>query len=208
MKNGTEDFPSVEPRILSKEELERIDAIEFGYAYDFAPLGPNFFGQGKRERWSLSKLVHKQDFPFAALDIVDKLGIEALDIDGFYEHVKLDRIHLPGEISAITAAKTIKYCLEILACEFNYKLHSWYDGAHKRLKIADLAADKLIREVRRQAKEWQEGDVVDSINIYAHFVGAVRHPVINQAVYNAAVNRWGLSKDTHTGAGPLRESRT
>lgn len=200
MKKETDNFPSVEPRLLSKDELERIDAIGFGYPYDFAPPSPNFFGQKKREGWRLSKLMDKQNFPFAGLDIVDKLEIEAFDIDGFYQYVNLDRIHVPGEISAITAAKATKYCLEILACECNYKLHSWFDGAQKQLKIADLAADKLIRGVRRQAKEWEEAEMAESINIYQHFVGAVRHPVISQAVWNAAVNRWGLSKDAHSGA--------
>jgi hypothetical protein len=207
MKKETQDFPAVQPRPLSKDELERIDAIVFGYTYDFAPPGPSFFGQKKRERWSLSKLIDKQNFPFAALDIVDRLGIEAFDIDGFCDYVNRDRIHIPGEISATTAAKTIKYCLEILACECNYKLHAWYDGGEKNLKIADLAANKLIRGVRRLAKEWQEGDVEESINIYQHFVDAMRHPVVSEAVNNAAVNRWGLSKDARSGPSQTREAK-
>ena len=182
---------------MSKEELERIDALEFSYPYDFADIGPNLleFGQGRRERCNLGKLIANETFPFAALDLVDKLGIDAFDIGSFYSNVNLERIHLPGELSAVTACKTVMYCLEILACEVCYTLHDFCDAKVRQLKIEDLAADKAIRRVRRRAKEWQEGKVEDWINLDLHFVQATKHPFINRAVNNAAVNRWGLSRD-------------
>jgi hypothetical protein len=204
MKKETvqDEFPSVKPRPLVKEELDRIDQIDLSYPYDFAPVSPVFLEKRKRECWSLAKFLDRQSFPFASLDIIDRLDLDAFDIEGFYKHIDLERLHLPGQISAVTTAKVIKYCLEILACEFNYKLHSRYDGAVKRLKVTDLAADKLQREIRRQAKEWQEQKILDEINIYLHFVSAMRHPVVQQGVHNAAVNRFGLSNEVQGGSRP------
>jgi hypothetical protein len=177
-------------RKLTEEELESIDRIRLGYDYNFAPVMPVLFpGSTGAERWSLSKFLENAEFPFATFDVIDRVGISSFDIDNFYANINLERIHLPGELSAVTTAKAIAYLLDIVACE----LSASFERGHPR-SVSALGGDALIRSIRAQAREWRKSGTMDEINLYYHFVCAERHPVIGRAVRNAAINRWGASR--------------
>jgi len=194
MSDNVVDFPPAPLRKLSKAELTAIDGIRFTYPYNFAPIAPRLFSE-IGERWSLSKFLDSQEFPFARLDIVDRRGIAAFEMMRFYANVNLERIHVPGELSAVTTAKVIAYLLDIVACEFNYRFELWSERPPRIiLSVSQLAGDSLIRSIRAQAKEWQEAQPDDELNLYNHFVYAERNPVIRQGVKNATLNRWGCSR--------------
>jgi hypothetical protein len=180
-------FPTPPVRKLAEEELEFIERIRLGYGYNFAPPGARLFVGCSQ--WSLSKFLDEAEFPFATVDAIDRLGIGSFDIGSFYETVSLERIHLPGELSAVTTAKVIAYLLDIVACE----LSASFERGQLRA-ISALAGDALIRSIRTQAWEWRKSGTNDEINLYYHFVCAERNPVIGSAVHNAAINRWGASR--------------
>ena len=188
-------FPSPIPAVrqLTSPELDAINRIRFSYPYNFTPLAPRLF-DGTIERWSLSKFLDEQEFPFARLDIVDRLGIESFEMSRFYANVDIERIHIPGELSAVTTAKVIAYLLDIVECEFNYRFELWCEDPPRILSVSQLAGDSLIRSIRTQAKAWEKAKANDELNLYNHFVYAERNPVIGQAVQNAAINRWSSSK--------------
>ena len=187
------NFPTGPVRKLTSPELDAINRIRFTYPYNFAPLALRLFG-GAIERWSLSKFLDEQEFPFARLDIVDSRGIESFEMSRFYANVDMERIHIPGELSAVTTAKVIAYLLDILECEFNYRFELWSEDPPRVLTVTQLAGDSLIRSIRAQAKRWETEKADDELNLYNHFVYAERNPVIGRAVQNAAINRWSSSK--------------
>ena len=187
------NFPTGPVRKLTSPELDAINRIRFTYPYNFAPLALRLFG-GAIERWSLSKFLDEQEFPFARLDIVDSRGIESFEMSRFYANVDMERIHIPGELSAVTTAKVIAYLLDILECEFNYRFELWSEDPPRVLTVTQLAGDSLIRSIRAQAKRWETEKADDELTLYNHFVYAERNPVIGRAVQNAAINRWSSSK--------------
>ena len=182
-------FPIPGVRRLADAEVDRINRIRLGYSYDFAPLAPQMFaGVVVRERWSLSKYLYEAEFPFAGLDAVDRGGIESFDIGRFYANINVERIHVPGELSAVTTAKVIAYLLDIVECEFNCRTEQgWLTS------VSEVAGDALIRSIRGQGREWRKQGIGDEINLYHHFVCAERNPVVRRGVENAVINRWGWS---------------
>jgi len=186
-------FPTAPVRKLTSPELDAINQIRFTYPYNFAPLAPRLF-EGIVERWSLSKFLDAQEFPFARLDIVDRRGIESFEMSRFYANIDMERMHIPGELSAVTTAKVIAYLLDIVECEFNYRFELWSEDPPRILSVSQLAGDSLIRSIRAQAREWQKAKADDELNLYNHFVYAERNPVIGQAVQNATINRWSSSR--------------
>ena len=187
------EFPIPPVRKLTSPEVDSINRIRFTYPYNFAPLAPQLF-DGTIERWSLSKFLDEQEFAFARLDIVDRRGIESFEMSRFYSNVDMERIHIPGELSAVTTAKVIAYLLDIVECEFNYRFELWCEDPPRILSVSQLAGDSLIRSIRAQAKRWETEKADDELNLYNHFVYAERNPVIGRAVQNAAINRWSSSK--------------
>jgi hypothetical protein len=144
---------------------------------------------GGRPYWSLTDFLDDVGFPFSNVDNVDRLGIGSFDTGSFYANINLERVHLPGELSAVTTAKVIAYLLDIVECELSASF-----GRGQLRAISALAGDALIRSIRTQAREWRTLGTNDEINLYYHFVCAERNPVIGQAVHNAAINRWGASR--------------
>ena len=190
MSGNVVAFPMPPVRKLTEAELDSIDRIRLGYVYNFAPVMPVLFaGSAGAERWSLAKFMHEAEFPFATFDIIDRLDIGSFDIGNFYANINLERIHLPGELSALTTAKAIAYLLDIVACELSVS----FERGQLR-SVSALGGDALIRSIRAQGLEWRRGGTKDEINLYYHFICAERNPVICRAVHNAAINRWGAAR--------------
>ena len=190
MSGNVVAFPIPGVRRLTDTEVDRINRIRLGHDYNFAPLAPQMFaGVVERERWSLAKFLDEAEFPFAGLDAVDRRGIESLDIGCFCADVNLERVHVPGELSAVTTAKVIAYLLDIVECEFNRRTvdQGWLTS------VSEVAGDALIRSIRGRAREWRKQGIRDEINLYHHFVCAERNPVVRRGVENAVINRWGWS---------------
>lgn len=173
---------------LDDEELASVRLIAAREPHPY-----NFAASDSMERLSLEDFLREfqEAFPFAQTDILDKWNVPSFNADSFNHYIDRSRLTMPGTLSAKTTAKLIVYCLRIMEAEHEILQGDWV---------------RSLRRVRRDAQ-----DVVNSLSARAgrviatkpgseldyslQFCAAVRNPVIQAGVNNAAVHRWGLSDE-------------
>jgi hypothetical protein len=176
------------PRLtaVTPEQATVISRIHFKYSYNFAP--PPRPGL----KATLAEFIRDQEteFPYAALDLVDKLQLDSFGAESFARHLDKNMLATPGHLSAVTVAKLIQYCLLILESEAEMvrwrRTDSGVTSTPDAQDIANAIASKL--------NQYQDRDKIPEYDHRAQFLAAVKHPIVGKGVANAAINRWGISE--------------
>jgi len=162
-------------RDITGEEILRIKRIWLNYPYNFAePPYPEI-------RWDLAEIIDHARFPMAMADACDKWECRNFALENFFRFIEPERVSEPGNLSAVTTAKLIAYCLQIVEStgESIQTLRgvSEFDGQDLLFQIAKLQATEMPG--------------AEELSPWNHFLIAVRHPVVRWAANNAVMNRWG-----------------
>src|ERR1700747_1053278 len=98
---------------VTAEQVTEINRIHFKFSYNFGPP-PN-----PESKATLAEFIRDQEteYPSAALDLVDKLKLDSFGPESFDRHIDRNILATPGHLSAVTVAKLIQYCLQILESE-------------------------------------------------------------------------------------------
>jgi hypothetical protein len=162
-------------RDLGADELLDIRAVLLNYPYNFAePPKPDIDIQ-------LVDYFANARFPFARADACDKWQVACISME-FFERL-LDRRPLaePGYLSALTTAKLIAYCLQIV--------EATSESLPELRGLSALTGEDIIAQI---AELSQSTDAIGDISPWRQFFLCVKNPVIRRAVNNAVINRWGL----------------
>ncbi|MBV9492023.1 MAG: hypothetical protein JO069_20200 [Verrucomicrobia bacterium] len=162
-------------RTLSADELIEISRMPLNFDYNFAePPAPAI-------RWGLAELLDHARFPMARTDACDKWGCPCLSLDNYFRFISERTIAEPGSLSAVTVAKVIAYCLEIV--------EATAEAIRADGRGPDLTGEGLVEEIGR-LRDLYAGQLKDLSPWWQFHVG-VRHPVVRYAINNALMNRWG-----------------
>jgi hypothetical protein len=162
-------------RELSGDELIEISRISLNFSYNFAePPAPGI-------RWGLADFLAHARFPLARTDACDKWRCRCLSIDNYPRFISERTIADPGGLSAVTVAKVIAYCLEIVEVTAEAMMRAGQDS--------NLSGEVLLKEVARLRDLYR--CALDELSPWRHFYISVRHPVVRHGINNAMMNRWG-----------------
>lgn len=170
---------------VTDEQVTEINRIHFNFSYNFGP------GPAPAKKTTLAEFVrdYEKEFPYAALDLVDKLGLDSFSAESFDNHIDRVLLAIPGHLSPVTVAKLVQYCLQILESEAEMitwvRIDRGVPGMPDAHEIANAVAAKMNRY--GNCKEIPEYDHA------GQFLSAVKHPIVGRGVSNAAINRWGVS---------------
>ncbi len=166
--------------------MTEINRISFNFPYNFAPA-PN-----PETKLTLAEFIREaaSEFPYAIRDLVDKLELGCFSAESFYHHIDRALLATPGHLSAVTVAKLVHYCLQILESEAEILVWGRIDRGIQGMPDANDIANAVATKVNRYASP----DKVPEYDHAGQFLAAVKHPVIGKAVSNAAINRWGTSE--------------
>lgn len=173
-------------RKLTAEDLAsiRLVARQARHPYNFGPAPAN-------EHTSLEEFLQNWEemFPFAQADLLDKWTVEALNAEAFNHYIDRGKLTVPGMLSARTSAKLIVYCLLIMEAEHQSIQATWL----KALRFVRPDAQDVVDSLAARAMRAEPRKTGFELDHSVQFSDAVRNPVIQAGVNNAAVNRWGLS---------------
>jgi hypothetical protein len=176
------DLPAVWRSTAEELQVIRRVALRTGHPYNFGPA-PN-----PKTHTSLEEFIQSWEstHPFAVADVVDKWNVESLNAETFDRFIDRAKLSVPGYLSAVTTAKLIAYCLLIMEAEHE-ALQAYL---LRTLQFVRPDAQDVVNSLAARAKAAKPGSGLDHSR---QFADAVRNPVVEAGVNNAAVNRWGLS---------------
>jgi hypothetical protein len=169
--------------VVSEEQLATINRIHLNFPYNFGPA------PGPETKITLAEFVRdcETEFPYAILDLVDKLNLDFFSAESFEHHIDRNLLVIPGYLSAVTVAKLIQYCLQILESE-----SEMISGSGMNPGIASIPnANDIAAAIAMKVNRYRHRDMIPEYDHVGQFLAAVRHPVVGKALSNAAINRWG-----------------
>ena len=176
------------PRLTSvtDEQVTEITRISFNFPYNFAPA------PRPETKVTLAEFVRDSasEFPYSIRDLVDKLKMDCFSAESFDHHIDKDLLATPGHLSAVTVAKLIHYCLQILESEAEILV---WDRICRGVTGTPDAND-IANAVAAKANRYGSPDDVPEYDHVGQFLAAVKHPVVGKAVSTAAINRWGANE--------------
>jgi hypothetical protein len=172
---------------LDEEELGAVRIIAARERYP-----DNFCEADAMARLSLEDFLRsKQEVcPFAQTDILDKWNVGSFSAEFFQHYIDRDQLAVPGTLSAKRTSKLIVYCLRILEAQHEVLQAGWV----KALRRIPIDAQDVVNSLTARAGRLVSTHAGMELDYSLQFCAAVRNPVIQEAVNNAAVNRWGLSE--------------
>jgi hypothetical protein len=170
---------------VTDEQLAEINRLHFDFPYNFGPAPM------PETKSTLAEFVRdcEGEFPYAILDLVDKLRLDSFSAESFDHHIDRDLLATPGYLSAVTVAKLIHYCLLILESEA--EIVAWGGIDHGIASIPD--AHDIANAVAVKVNRYKNRNKIPEYDHVGQLFSAVKHPVVGKAVSNAAINRWGIS---------------
>lgn len=171
---------------VTTEQATEINRIHFNYPYNFSPA-PN-----PETKTTLAEFIRDQEaeYPYAALDLIDKLKLDSFGAESFNLHIDRDLLATPGYLSAITVAKMIQYCLLILESEAELIMWQRIDRGVTSMPDAQDIANAIATKVN----QYNDRNRIPEYDHMAQLLTAVKHPIVGRGVSNAAINRWGMSE--------------
>jgi hypothetical protein len=171
---------------VTEEQVSEINRIHFSFPYNFAPAPK------PETKTLLAEFVrdYEKEFPYAIQDLVDKLKLDSFSAESFEHHIDRNLLATPGHLSAVTVAKLIHYCLLILESEAEMIALGRIDLGRPGMPDAHDLAQAVAAKVNR----YENRAEIPEYDHIAHFLSAVKHPIVGTAVSNAAINRWGISE--------------
>ena len=184
MLNSKRSLPKL--TTVNDEQLIEISRLHFSFPYNFGPA------PGPGSKTTLAEFIRdcEKEYPYAGQDLIDKLKLDFFSVESFDHHIDRALLATPGHLSAVTVAKLTHYCLLILESEAEMitwaRIDRGVPGSPDAHDIANAVATKVNRyETSQQIPEYDH---------LGQFLIAVKHPIVGRAVWNAAINRWGLSE--------------
>jgi len=179
-------LPKLTP--VTDDQVTEINRISFNFPYNFAPAPK------PETKLTLAEFIREaaSEFPYAIRDLVDKLELDCFSAESFDHHIDRALLAIPGHLSAVTVAKLVHYCLQILESEEEMLVWGRIDRGVQGMPDANDIAYAVAAKANRYAS-------LDKVPEYDHvgqFLAAVKHPVVGKAVSNAAINRWGATDKT------------
>ncbi len=171
---------------VTAEQAAEINRIHFKYSYNFGPPPK------PETKATLAEFIRDQEaeYPYAALDLVDKLKLDSFGAESFDRHIDRNILATPGHLSAVTVAKMIQYCLLILESEAEIVMWRRVDGGVASMPDAQEIANSIAIKVN----QYKDRDKIPEYDYIAQFLAAVKHPIVGRGVSNAAINRWGMGE--------------
>ena len=165
-------------RDITGEEILRIKRIWLNYPYNFAePPYPEIC-------WGLAEIIDHARFPMAMTDACDKWECQNFALESFSRFIEPERISEPGYLSAVTTAKLIAYCLQIV--------ESTGESIQTLRGVSKFDGQDLLFQIAKLQETEMAG--AEELSPWNHFLIAVRNPVVRWAVNNAVMNRWGTQE--------------
>jgi hypothetical protein len=179
---------------VTDDQVTEINRISFNFPYNFAPAPKH------ETKLTLAEFVRDSasEFPYSIRDLVDKLKLDCFSAESFDRHIDRAFLAIPGHLSAVTVAKLVQYCLQILESEAEILLWRRIDRGVQGMPDAN----DIANAVAAKANRYKSPDQVPEYDHVGQFLAAVKHPVVGKAVSNAAINRWGASEKI--GLPPIR----
>ena len=183
MANRKQPLPKL--TAVTAEQATEINRIDFKYSYNFGPP-PN-----PASKATLAEFIRDQaaEYPYAALDLVDKLKLDSFGPESFDRHIDRNMMATPGHLSAVTVAKLIQYCLLILESEA--EMVRWQRTDRGVTSMPD--AQDIANAIAIKANQYKDRDKIPEYDYIAQLLAAVKHPIVGKGVSSAAINRWGMS---------------
>lgn len=186
MPDRIRPLPKLTP--VTDDQVTEINRISFNFPYNFAPAPK------PETKLTLAEFIREaaSEFPYAIRDLVDKLELDCFSAESFDHHIDRALLAIPGHLSAVTVAKLVHYCLQILESEAEMLVWGRIDRGVQGMPDANDIAYAVAAKANRYAS-------LDKVPEYDHvgqFLAAVKHPVVGKAVSNAAINRWGATDKT------------
>lgn len=183
MPNREQSLPKL--TTVTGEQVTEINRIHFNFPFNFAPA------PGSGTKTTLAEFVrdYEREFPYATQDLIDKLRLESFSAESFDHHVDRNLLATPGYLSPVTVAKLIHYCLLILESEA--EMITW--GRMDRGVPGMPDAHDIACAVAAKVNLYPDHRKIPEYDYLGQFLSAVKHPIIDRAVSNAAINRWGVS---------------
>ena len=186
MPDRIRPLPKLTP--VTDDQVTEINRISFNFPYNFAPAPK------PETKLTLAEFIREaaSEFPYAIRDLVDKLELDCFSAESFDHHIDRALLAIPGHLSAVTVAKLVHYCLQILESEEEMLVWGRIDRGVQGMPDANDIAYAVAAKANRYAS-------LDKVPEYDHvgqFLAAVKHPVVGKAVSNAAINRWGATDKT------------
>ena len=184
MLNSKRSLPKL--TTVNDEQLIEISRLHFGFPYNFGPA------PGPGSKITLAEFIRdcEKEYPYAVQDLIDKLKLDFFSAESFDHHIDRTLLATPGHLSAVTVAKLTHYCLLILESEAEMitwaRIDRGVPGSPDAHDIANAVATKVNR--------YETSQRIPEYDHLGHFLIAVKHPIVGRAVWNAAINRWGLSE--------------
>ncbi|MBV8227197.1 MAG: hypothetical protein JO232_18620 [Verrucomicrobia bacterium] len=171
---------------VTAEQLTEINRISFNFPYNFAPA------PRPATKVTLAEFVKDSaaEFPYSVRDVVDKLNLDFISAESFDHHLDRKLLATPGYLSAVTVAKLIHYCLQILESEA--EILAWGRIDHGIRGMPD--ARDIANALATKANRYTSPDHIPEYDHVGQFLIAVKHPVVGKGVSNAAINRWGAGE--------------
>ena len=184
MANRKQSLPKL--TAVTAEQATEINRIHFKYSYNFGPP-PN-----PESKATLAEFIRDQEaeYPYAALDLVDKLKLDSFGPESFDRHIDRHMLATPGHFSAVTVAKLIQYCLLILESEA--EMVRWQRTDRGVTSMPD--AQDIANAIAIKANRYKDRDQIPEYDYIAQLLAAVEHPIVGKGVSSAAINRWGMSE--------------
>jgi len=169
---------------VTAEQATEISRIHFNYAYNFGPPPQ------PEPKTTLADFIrdHEAEYPYAAVDLVDKLKLDSFGAESFHRHIDRKMLATPGHLSAVTVAKLIHYCLLILESEAEIVMSQ---RTNKSVAHPPDAGD-IANAIAIKMRHYQDQDGIPEYDHAAQLLAAVKHPIVGSGLFNAAINRWGL----------------
>jgi hypothetical protein len=173
---------------LDDEELASVRLIAAREPHPY-----NFAACDSMGRLSLEDFLREfqETFPFAQTDILDKWNVPSFNADSFNHYIDRAQLTMPGTLSAKTTAKLIVYCLRIMEAEHEILQADWV----RSLRRVRTDAQDVVNSLSARAGRVIAIKAGSELDYSLQFCAAVRNPVVQAGVNNAAVHRWGLSDE-------------
>jgi hypothetical protein len=171
---------------VTVEQATEINRIHFKYSYNFGPPPK------PETKATLAEFIRDQEteYPYAALDLVDKLKLDCLGAESFDRHIDRNLLATPGHLSAVTVARLIQYCLLILESEADIVRSQQAD-----MGVASIPdAQDIANVIAIKVNQYKDRDRIPEYDHIAQLLAAVKHPIVGRGVSNAAINRWGMGE--------------